>query len=426
MASNTYPKIAIIGAGPGGLTLARILQRNNVPVTIFELDSDAKKRDQGGSLDLHPKAGQAALQAAGLLSEFHKFARPEGDADKILAPDGSVLYDENVELSVKPKDPSAVKKQSSGIIDGRPEIDRGALRTILLDSITPGTIKYGKKLVKVEPTPNQNSGKHDLHFANGVIETGFDLVVGADGAWSKVRPLLTDVQPFYAGVTGVELWSLNVDSTNPWLSNYVGAGTLFLFDSERALISQRNGSFGVTDSIRVFAIVKQPEDWAEKSGIEWDNSKEMRSRIANEYFGGCGDDVKRAIEEAGDGMWVRKLYMLPVGLEWEGKKGLTLLGDAAHLMTPFAGVGVNVAMADAKDLAEKISAWAKTTTGNEDSEGLKTAVEEYEKEMFVRAKENALKTKKGLDGHFSATGGQHFANRLRGHAEERKKQKQNA
>jgi len=207
-----------------------------------------------------------------------------------------------------------------------------------------------------------------------------------------------------------------VNEKNPWLSSFVGNGTLFSFGQDRATICQRNGSVGKMDSIRVLACVRKPEDWFETCGIDWRDEVRARERFAEECFWGCGDEIKRAIVEAGDNMSPRKLYMLPVGLEWEGKKGLTLMGDAAHLMTPFAGVGVNVAMADAMDLGEKIVKWRIEGVMDEGLEGL---VREYEKEMFVRGKFNAELTMKGLEGHFSAGGSEKRAMKLKQRAEMR-------
>src|SRR5205809_821255 len=63
-------RIAIAGAGPCGLTLARLLQQKGADVRVFELESSTAARNQGGSLDLHEDSGQLALRKAGLHELF--------------------------------------------------------------------------------------------------------------------------------------------------------------------------------------------------------------------------------------------------------------------------------------------------------------------------------------------------------------------
>jgi 2-polyprenyl-6-methoxyphenol hydroxylase-like FAD-dependent oxidoreductase len=331
---------------------------------------------------------QLALKEANLLPAFQKSAIPGAEAMKLVKADGKVCWDENDSA-----------KYGDGADRGRPEIDRGVLRDILLDSIEEEHIKWGRKLASVEPSGE----KYDLHFADGVVETGFDLVVGADGAWSKVRPLLTGAKPVYSGISMVELRALEAAEKKPWLSNYMGAGSLFMFDEGRAIICQRNGN----DTIRVYAAVRQPETWIEDCGIDWTQQDAARKELAERYFGDCSEDLKRVIEvEAADTLITRPLYMLPVGLRWEPRVGVTVLGDAAHLMTPFAGVGVNLAMTDALGLAMAIVK-RRDEFGADLKGTLASALKEYEEKMFAVGKASAEKTAMGLKGHFSAGGIEH-------------------
>lgn len=75
--------IAIIGAGPGGLTLARILQQHGVQATVFEREAHAHERPQGGTLDLHVGSGQHAIECAGLSEAFMGIARYEDQGDRL-------------------------------------------------------------------------------------------------------------------------------------------------------------------------------------------------------------------------------------------------------------------------------------------------------------------------------------------------------
>lgn len=278
--------------------------------------------------------------------------------------------------------------------------NRLVLRNMLLDALKSECICWGKKIQNVSPAGND---LYDLYFTDG-IEKGFDLVIGADGPWSKVRPLLTDIKPFYSGgISMIDLWALDVEERNPWLSNYVGAGTMFMFDEGRALISQRSGG-GV---IRSYACVRQAESWIQDCGIDWTNPEVARQALVERYFATCADELQRIILASTDNLISRTLYMRPIGITWEPHPGLTVLGDAAHLMTPFAGVGVNVAMRDALELANAIV--------SSEGSGLAAAIGRYELAMFERGRENAQETWDIMQLSFSAGGGEAMVEMMTSH-----------
>ncbi|KAF1360462.1 FAD/NAD(P)-binding domain-containing protein [Lizonia empirigonia] len=377
----THIKIAICGAGPVSLTLVNILQ-NNIPFTIYEASSSI--RTQGGSLDLHPESGQLAVKESGLWDLFKKHARPESDVLKIVRLNGEVLWDGNT------SDKQEVKEDEK--FDGRPEIDRRALMKILCENLDREKIAFGKKLQEVIPSQAADN-KYDLNFADGTTATDFDLVVGGDGAWSKVRNLLSDEIPCYSGISMVSS-SLDNVNNNPWLLDYVGEGSMMSFGEDTAIISRRGGD----GYLLTYAARRVPEDFLYTCGIDWTNAEVARKEYMEKYFSHISEDLRR----------------LPVGFSWPSRPGVTLVGDAAHVMTPFAGVGVNVGMTDALVLGrEIIDAYAGKKT-------LAQATKVYEEEMIPRAAKFAQKTLHGKTNHFSANGADEFADMLRSHHAARK------
>lgn len=168
----------------------------------FELDQDRSTRDQAGMVDLYPGSGQLALLEAGLFEDFQKHSLPAAEAMKLIKSDDRIFWDENDMNNVE-----------NGHSRNRPEIDRSTLRDIRLDSIQPASIQWNRKLVRVEST-NVPKITYNLHFTDG-LEVGFDLVMGADSAWSKARTLLTDQLPFYSGITVIELKAVEVSVKKP-------------------------------------------------------------------------------------------------------------------------------------------------------------------------------------------------------------------
>lgn len=380
MSGTSGPKLAIIGGGLGGLTLARLLQLHQINVVVYEREPSRDARGQGGTLDLHPESGQRAMREAGLEKDFWANVHAGGTDMRILGKDG------------------AVYREEVGEVEGadRPEIDRGLLRDLLLDSVDPAGIRWDHNLAKAVPL---EGGGHELHFENGAVDT-CDLLVGADGAWSRVRPLLTDAKPSYTGVSFIEVGIPDADRTQPEIAKLVGRGSLFALEDNRGLLAQRNGD----GRIRTYVALRVPEGWLATSGIPYDEPGKARPAILT-HFSDWAPELTDLVRCCDDTILPRPVTMLPIGLRWSAKPGVTLLGDAAHLMSPFAGEGANLAMLDAVELALAI-----TKLG--DGVDMATAIETYEAELFERTATLAQESADGLDICIAPDGAQKMADLL--------------
>ncbi|MFE2586482.1 FAD-dependent oxidoreductase [Streptomyces sp. NPDC059378] len=359
MSTTPTPRIAIIGAGPGGLTCARILQRHGIEAAVYDFASGPNDRNQGGTLDLHPDDGQIALKEAGLMEEFTRLARPEGqEMRQFHAGDARIRFHQ------RPTEDQFFA----------PEIDRGQLRDLLLNSLKPATVRWNHALQSVE---GPDDGPRQLYFADGtVIEA--DLVIGADGAWSKVRPVLSDATPQHIGINYLEAWFNDVETQHHFIADFVGQGSAMAADGERCLFAQRNSG----GHIRVYIIQAVAADWLAQTGLNSQDTDGIRALLLDR-FGDWAPSLLRLITE-NDGPYIdRPLYALPVPHTWEPNPTVTLLGDAAHLMPPL-GVGVNLAMLDASELALAIAG----------HDTIADAIRAYEKTMLSRSNE----MQKMLDG----------------------------
>jgi 2-polyprenyl-6-methoxyphenol hydroxylase-like FAD-dependent oxidoreductase len=365
--------VGIAGAGLGGLTLASVLHNEyNIKCTIFELENSPSMRSQGGSLDLHVESGQHALKKAGLFEEFKKHARYQGQELRITGKTVELLFVHDAEQEVN-------AKADTGAPEDRPEIDRKVLRQILIDSVPEDIIQWGKKVANVEPS---DGGKYTIAFTDGTSQS-FDLVVGADGAWSKVRSLVSSAVPEYTGVKLVEATIANADQDYPETSKLVGPGTLWAMADNRALMAQRNGD----GTIRTYVTLRLPSDAL--SNIDFSDLEAAKSYFL-EKFSDYDEPHKNLIRNSHI-LIPRDIFILPTDHKWKTRVGITLVGDAAHLMTPFAGEGANMAMWDGANLADAI---AKVVQQGQD---LKTCLEEYEQFMFETCGKYAAESLTNMD-----------------------------
>jgi 2-polyprenyl-6-methoxyphenol hydroxylase-like FAD-dependent oxidoreductase len=355
--------ITIIGAGLGGLTLARVLHVHGIAATVYEAEASADARGQGGLLDIHEYNGQLALKAAGLYEEFLGLIQAEAEAQCVLDKDANVLLYQ--------------PDKGNG---GRPEVPRGDLRRILLDSLPPGTVLWGHKVTAV---CSLGDGRHEVTFANGATVTT-ELLVGADGAWSRVRPLLSDVKPAYVGTSFIETFLFDSETRHKASAEAVGSGTMMALAPGKGIMAHREADA----TLHAYVALNKPEDWI--ASIDFSDPVSTLARVAAE-FDRWAPELTALLTDTETDPVLRPIYALPVEHRWERVAGVTLLGDAAHLMSPFAGEGANLAMYDGAELGQAIAA----NPGD-----VEAALAAYEKDLFPRSASAAAEADRNIQLFF--------------------------
>lgn len=343
--------VTIIGAGLGGLILARVLHVHGIAATVYEAEPSATARAQGGMLDIHDYNGQLALQAAGLTDEFRALVLEGREATRVLDWDGTVLLDQ-------PDDGTG----------GRPEVMRGELRKMLLDSLPAGTVRWGHKVNSVRAL---GAGRHEVTFADGT-HVVTDLLVGADGAWSKVRPLLSTAVPEYMGRSFIETYLYDSDTRHPATAQAVGGGAMFALQPAKGIQAHREAG----STLHTYVAITAPQEWF--AAIDFTHTPTAAARIA-QVFTGWSPALTALITHSDTELVWRPLFTLPVEHHWNRVPGVTLVGDAAHLAAP-NGEGANLAMYDGAELGKAIASHP---------DDVEAALQAYEQAMFPRSAQTA-------------------------------------
>ncbi|MFD9818848.1 FAD-dependent oxidoreductase [Streptomyces violascens] len=375
---TTHYPIVIVGAGLGGLTLARVLHVNGIEAIVFDLDASPAARPQGGMLDIHEDSGQAALHTAGLHKEFQALVHPGGQAMRILDRHATVHL--------------AEEDDGSG---ARPEVDRGHLRDLLLGALPPGTVRWDAKVTGARPLGRR---RHEVMLADGTRFTT-DLLVGADGAWSRIRPLLSDATPAYTGVSFVESDLRDADARHQASAAVVGGGMLFALGDGKGFLAHRE-----TDgSLHLYTALTVPLEWIESIDVT-DPAAAKAAVLA--HFADWHPSLRALVADADGPLVPRAIHALPAGHRWDRVPGVTLLGDAAHLMSPFAGEGANLAMLDAAELGQALAAHPGDT---------EAALTAYEQALFPRSQAAAAVSAANLHTCFRADAPQGLLDQFTAH-----------
>ena len=350
-------QIAIVGGGPGGLILARLLQLKDANVKVYERDFNKDARVQGSPLDMHEESGMAALRRANLADDFKKNIRRGADKKIIVNERAEVFF----------SDHESKPDEDFGSESFRPEIDRGTLRKILLESLQPETVVWDSHFVSIE---KQNAGWL-LHFKNSASVYA-DVVIAADGANSKIRPHITQIKPFYSGITMLEINVYHAEKAAPHIYKLLNGGKVMAFGNAKNILG---GQKGVGD-LGFYLSFKADENWATDNGLDYSDKTQLLEWFKTAYSE-WSSIWYELIENAATPFVPRPIYCVPLDQTWTALPDLTMLGDAAHVMPPFAGEGANMAMLDALELSECLTSDKYATS--------QRAISFYEMNMRRRA-----------------------------------------
>lgn len=401
------PRIAIAGGGPSGLALGLLLHRRGIPATIYDVRGRMGAEElakPSGMLDLHEESGLAVMRECGLWDKFQAAVGDCSEAMRVLDQHGTLLHADEGELAY------------------RPEIPRNALTNLLVEHVPAQSIRWHHKIREAWSGRNEATGATEITLDLGAHgRATYDFVVGADGAWSRVRRLLTDVAPFYSGNQFLTATLRHASTRHPRLAELNGTGVMTALGGGNGILGQR----GTQDSIRVYAAVRTAdEDWATTAGLAGKTAAEAKAVLLQTEDGpfhswaaslqellatACDDETR---DNPGCAADIKPLYMLPVGHTWDHRPGVTLVGDAAHLMTPWAGEGVNLALWDALDLSRALAAVSVEAAAPDAAAwqaALEPHVRAYEQTMWARAREKAAETAANMDLFLSEHGAQAVA-----------------
>ncbi|MBI3235921.1 MAG: FAD-dependent monooxygenase, partial [Bacteroidetes bacterium] len=303
-------QIAIVGGGPGGLTLARLLQlkgvSNSFEVKVYERDMNKDARVQGTTLDLHEESGLKALREAGLLEAFKENYRPGADRMIIVNEKAEVFF----------SDHDGKPEEDFGSEHFRPEIDRGPLRKILLESLQLNTVVWDSQFVSME----KEGDGWKLYFKNGTSAYA-DIVIAADGAKSKIRPYITDIKPFYSGISGLLGSVYNPEIKIPNIVKLLQGGKVMAFGGGKSFILASKGD----GSLSFYLSYKTEENRFEK--VDLINQEEVFSWFKKD-FPEWGHIWQEIFEHAETPYMSIPIYCMPIDQTWEALSNLTVLGDA--------------------------------------------------------------------------------------------------
>jgi len=372
-----YPHVAIIGAGIGGVALAVACLHRGIPFTIYERDDHFNARSQGYGLTLQQASkaikGLGITSLDGVISTRHVVHNTEG---KILGEWGIRKWmDSKHEMPAK----------QTNI-----HIARQSLRMALLEQLDANTVNWGHQLIDLSESENQI--ELNFQFNGQIKKSKADLVVGADGIRSAVRKLVigdTRTPLRYLDcivILGICPLSALEEIESPLLDS----ATVFQTanGNERIYMMPYD-----KESVMWQLSFPMSEDEAKKLSAQGPTALKEEALRRTQWHSPIPQILQATHEKLISGYPVYDRELTDRVTLQKNEK-VTLIGDAAHPMSPFKGQGANQALLDALKLARKILKGCNARSKWKEFGIRDRVLNDFEAEMLERS---AVKVKDSAD-----------------------------